>query len=201
MSSDVRVVFAVLSACIVLAAGIHYAVSVVMKKAQPEIVSWLIWTLLGTVYLTVAVRSGGAVIFSAAQVLEPLIILLLALFLGAPVGGRSVVDRISLIVVLIAIVFLFILPDGLLSLILSLAADAIGGVLTVRKVYLDPRSEPLLYWFFCLVASSLAIASIDPANLSLRTLAFPIYLVIVELLILFIAFLRRDHNPQSLDKL
>lgn len=31
MSSDVRVVFAVLSACIVLAAGIHYAVSVVMK--------------------------------------------------------------------------------------------------------------------------------------------------------------------------
>lgn len=70
-----------------IAANIPYIVETVKGDVKPERVSWFIWTLLGLTYFWAAILENGAVLFTAGELIGPVVALLLSLKHG--VGGEE----------------------------------------------------------------------------------------------------------------
>ena len=164
----------VIALALSLGAMIPYIVESIQGKVRPERVSWLIWTLLGVVYFWTAIVEDGAVLFTAGELVGPIIAFVLALIYG--VGGRSKLDLVMLALALTAIIWLVFTDNTLISLILALVADGIALVLTIRKLHIDPVSESRWAWAVFGLSGVFGMISIN--NYTVETLAFPIYVVV-----------------------
>lgn len=162
-----------------LLANIPYVIETIQGKVKPERVSWFIWTLLGIVYFWTAVIEQGAILFTAGELIGPLVAFLLALKYG--VGGKSKLDITMLVLALLAIGWLVVTDNALVGVLLALTADAIAMVLTIRKLHLDPSSESRWAWGIFAISGIFALLSIR--NISVETLLFPVYVLATSLYI------------------
>lgn len=178
--------------------SIPYIVGIYKKKVRPERVSWLIWMLLGISYVWTAVIENGAILYLAGQLLGPVIVFVLAMKYG--VGGKSKFDQIMLTLAILAIILLMLTHNTTISLLLALTADAIGMILTTRKVYRDPTSESPLSWGMSAVAGIFAIISLQ--HFTFETLLIPVYLLLFEsYLTICIIWLPKKHKIRRIDDL
>ena len=189
-------VFAVASLGLSLIANIPYVFEIVKGKARPERISWLLWTILGVTYYLTALFEDGATFFTFGELIGPVIILLLSLKSG--VGGRSRFDKYSLALASIAFGLLFVVDGVLISLALALFVDAIGIVLTMRKLLADPASESKSFWGIAFVSSVLAVLSLN--NYTVETMAFPVYVIIVSALIFIKTNPAHEQNVKQIEK-
>lgn len=180
-----------------IVANILYIKETLQGKVKPERVSWLLWTLLGATYFVSAVKSDGAVWFTAGELIGPVMILILSIKFG--VGGKSKFDQYSLAIALVAFSLLFIVDNVLLSLFLALFVDGVGITLTIRKLLLDPSSESRLFWSLAAIASVLAVLSLNVYNL--ETLLFPVYVVIISIFIAIKSDSTKQTHLKAIEKL
>lgn len=190
-------VLAVASLMFSLGANIPYVLETIKGKVKPERVSWLLWTLLGGTYFVSAVFSDGAVWFTFGELVGPVLILLLSIKYG--VGGKSRLDKYSLVVALVAFCLLFVLDGVLTSLFLALLIDGVGAVLTIRKLLIDPASESRNFWLLAGMASVLAILSLRTYDI--ETLLFPLYVVTLSTFIAIKADPNKAENVKQIEKL
>lgn len=188
--------FAVSALVVSLAANVPYIVEIVKGKVRPERISWLLWTILGGVYFFSTIVDEGATLFTLGEVIAPVIIFVLSIKYG--VGGKSRFDLVSLTIAMVALVLLFILEGALISLLLALFIDAIGILLTVRKLRLDPTSESRTFWAMAGVAGVLALLSLQ--TYSLVAVLFPLYVVIISMIIVLEIHKGKPH-PERIEKL
>lgn len=181
--------FAVTSLIVSIGANVPYIYEIIKGSARPERISWLLWTLLGGTYYFSALFDGGATYFTFGELIGPVTILVLSLKYG--VGGKSRFDIVALVIAMIAFTLLFIVEGTLVSLLLALTVDAIGVLLTIRKLLIDPASESKAFWGLAAIASILALLSLQ--TISVETLLFPSYVLIVSIII-FIMTNPRKHN-------
>ena len=174
---------AYLSSVIVILASVPYVVNVVKKRVKPERISWLLWTMLGATYFAGAIQSDGVIIFALADLLASTVTFILSFKYG--VGGKSRFDRICLAVAIVAFILLLVADNILYGLILAIFVDAIGSMLTIRKLLKDRTSEPKMIWGLYIIAASLAIAALD--NFSFESLLFPVYVIVIDSVIFLIA--------------
>ncbi len=189
--------FEIFALIISVGAYIPYIIDTVKGKVRPERISWLLWSMLGLTYYLSALLSDGADLFTLGELCGQGLIFLFSLKYG--VGGKSRFDVLSLIVALAAFSLLFILDGVIVGLLLALAVDAIGAVLTLRKLSIDPTSESKLFWACSATASLLALVSLK--ELSTENIVFPAYLLILSLLILFKATSTRTTTKKDLKQL
>jgi hypothetical protein len=189
--------FAVASLIVSIAANIPYTIETIQGKVKPERISWLLWTLLGGTYFFSALFANGAAWFTFGELVGPVVILLLSLKYG--VGGKSRLDKYSLMVALIAFCLLFVLDGVLISLLLALFIDGIGAFLTIRKLLLDPASESRNFWMLAAVAGTLALLSLDIYNL--ETMLFPVYVVLLSIFISIKANPSKVKNLKQVEQL
>lgn len=190
-------VFAVLALCISVAANIPYIFEIVKGKVRPERISWLLWTMLGATYYVSAIKDGGATLFTFGELIGPVTIFVLSLKFG--VGGKSRFDLASLTVALIAFGLLFVTNGTLTSLLLALFIDFIGVVLTVRKLLLDPASESKVFWGMAGISSIFALLSLQ--NITLETVLFPAYVLVISSFIFIKANPRHEEHLEEITKL
>jgi len=161
-----------------LSAGVIYIISIFKGPTRPQRITWLLWSILGVVYLLAAIRSHGNVIYSAAALFQPFIIFLLALKFG--VGGKSRLDLISLVIAFSALVLLAFTKSPIMSILLCLFVDAIGAALTIRKIILDPKSEPRVMWLISACGGAFALLGLH--DYQLVNVLFPGYIAILGLI-------------------
>lgn len=190
-------IFGIAALIVSVGANIPYVIEIVQGKAKPERISWLLWTLLGGVYFFSTIIDTGATLFTAGELIGPVIILLLSLKFG--VGGKSRFDLVSLAVALVALGLLLITESVLASLILALFVDGIGITLTIRKLRIDPSSESRGFWAMGAISSILAVLSLT--TYSVNALLFPIYVLAVSTYILIIAKPPSSTHSKEIDKL
>lgn len=70
-----------------IAANVPYIIETIKGDVKPERVSWFIWTLLGLTYFWAAILENGAVLFTAGELIGPVVAFLLSLKYG--VEGRA----------------------------------------------------------------------------------------------------------------
>lgn len=146
-------------------------------RVQPNLVTWFLWSLAPLIALGAQIKAGvGAEAALAAAVgLCPLAIFIVGLkqgrFKPQPFdwwcGGAS----------LVALVLWQITGSGAVGVSLSILADALGAAPTLRKSYLDPRSESSA--FFALFTISATITLLTITQWTLLHAAFSIYIFVL----------------------
>jgi hypothetical protein len=189
--------FAVASLLLSVTANIPYVYETIKGQVKPERISWLLWTMLGFTYYFSALFEGAATYFTFGELVGPVTILILSIKYG--VGGKSKFDIYSLIVALVAFGLLLIVQNVLLSLLLALFVDMIGITLTVRKLLIDPASESKSFWALAASASIFALLSLKTYNA--ETLLFPVYVLIISIVIFWLTDPQKSKNINKIEKL
>lgn len=176
-------IFGIIALALSVGANIPYVIEIVHGQAQPQRVSWLIWTILGGVYFFSTIIDTGATLFTAGELIGPVVIFMLSLKFG--LGGKSKFDIASLALAIAALGLLFATDEVLPSLLLALFIDSIATFITIKKLRKDPDSESRMFWAIGAVSSIFAVLSLR--EYVLVALLFPIYVFLISTYIFLIA--------------
>lgn len=186
-------VFGVLAGVLTTLAYAPYIVDTIAGRTRPQRASWMIWSVLGSIALCSQIyeEAGASIWFAAAQVSGTILVLVLSFWFG-----RGTLLRLSDLAILAVAAFGLVLwyqtDNAAYALSITITISLLGGMLTAAKAYRDPDSETLGTWVISLVASGLAILSVD--GLDPVLLAYPVYLFTLYAVFIAAIVLGRARN-------
>ncbi|HEX3095719.1 MAG TPA: hypothetical protein VHQ20_01205 [Patescibacteria group bacterium] len=168
--------FGIISAVLAFLAVVPYVRDVFKGTTKPNQASWLIWVAL-LVLALLSQRIGGAkdsLLLTIGDLIGSSVILGLAIFKGT--NKWHWVDKASLVGAGIGFICLFVFKQPIVGLAITIFIDACGAVPTIRKSFIDPKSETLSTWIIVGVAGIFGAISVGSFNLVI--LIYPIYLIV-----------------------
>lgn len=178
---DWHAVLGVLSGLIIFFAIVPYIRDILRHKTRPNSVSWLGWTMLLSIGAAAQIKEGASfsVMLLLGDIIGTGIVFLLSLKYG--VTKYTLFDRLSLTFGFLAIALWMITKNPLTALVLSVIADLIVSLPTVKKSISDPMSEtPSAFFMFALAAF---LGVISTTKFDVANLLFPVYLFLINILI------------------
>lgn len=165
----------VAAAAIYLVSGIPYIKEILQRRTKPNIASWWIWGINGTVLAAAHFAAGGRESFWLPLVyaIDPFIIALLALKYGQ--GGWDLFDRACLLGAILSMVLWWQLDNPVAATLTSIAIDSFAMAPTLRKWWWEPKSESALSWRLAFLANLINILAINKWEFGIA--AYPVYLV------------------------
>lgn len=167
-----------LSAGLILLAAPPYIIDTVKGKTRPERITWLIFSILGIIAFVSQLSLGGtwSLVFSGMDTLASITVFILSLRFG--VGGFTRLDISALFIATVGVLIAIIAKQPVISIAGVILADLSGAALTVRKTYLQPKSETMVSWLLVGTASLLGVLTVG--KMSLGLLMYPVYLMLVN---------------------
>ena len=145
----------------------------------PLRLTWLLWSLPPFIATFIELHQGvtWAVLPVFASGFGPALVFLASFF--TPTGGWKATpwDYACGVVSVLAIVLWCTVKSPVLSVGLSIAADATAGIPTLKKLYLHPKSEIAWAYLAGVLSALSAFAVIQ--HWSFVEISFPIYLVVL----------------------
>ncbi|MEI6326905.1 MAG: hypothetical protein WCO78_02165 [Candidatus Roizmanbacteria bacterium] len=170
-----------------------YVWGIYKGSIKPHRVSWLIWTTL-TIINFFSQYSGGArasLIFTGQSAFWCTVILVISLKKG--VGGHTRFDILCIIGAVFGLILWKITDSPFLSLLINIAIDAIGCIPTIKKIFLQPRSEGLTMYLTGMFSALFGLLA-EP-KFSVYTLLFPTWVIAANSVIVSIGLWKR-RTPQ-----
>jgi len=166
-----------------------YIRDIFLLKTKPERASWLIWTVLGFIAFFSQLAKGAtdSLWLTGGQTLAVFIILMLSIKYG--VGGLTKRDTRALVAAGIGLIIWYITQEAAWALLIVIAIDSVGTLLTAIKSYEDPESETFSTWIISGTSGifgALAVGAFHPI-----LLAYPIYIIIANYMIVVMILLGR----------
>jgi len=164
-------------------AYIPYAIDTAAGRTRPQRASWLIWSVLSIIAFSVQFyeEASTSLWFAGSQAIASVLIFGLSLRKGTGSIFNSS-DYITLVIAGVGVLLWYLTETAAYTLMITITISLLGGVATATKAWHDPESETLMTWVISLVASVLAILSVGESDLML--LAYPIYLLVLNLLLI-----------------
>lgn len=182
---DERWVF--LGAAISLIGCVAYARRTSIGTIQPNRMTFFLWSVAPILAFVVQLRLGVGLVslMTLTMGVGPLIILI-ASYTGPKSSWRlSRFDYACGALSGLGLVVWLLLQQGVLAILLFVAADGIAALPTVRKAWIAPKSESVGLYAAAFINAAIAIGTID--RFSLEAAAFPVYaLALTAVLIVFI---------------
>jgi hypothetical protein len=173
-----------------LYAIIPYAKSILARETRPNIVSWILWTLLQLVAIWIQATSGEGFSWSLflllAMTFNTSLVVVLCL---AGYGDKEfgIIEGASLMLVAVAAGLYAFTRNGPWAIGLNIVGDLIAASPTIVKTWRDPKSEAVGPWAIVTVAAALAVISVE--NPAFETVGFPAYLICANGLIAALAYI------------
>lgn len=162
---------------------IPYIASIIRKETQPHLVTWFIWTVVGTIlavsYYYSSDPTALELLVPIAYVIGPLTITCLALVYGNI--QYTTFDIGCFIAAILSLFFGYMLNNPFIVLMFNLLLDFFGALPTIHKTYLNPKSENFLAWSLFLVGNFINLLALSEWNVTLAS--YPIYLFSISLII------------------
>lgn len=138
--------FAILAVFLVICGHAPYLRDLLRKRIAPHAYTWFVWSIVSGITLAGQLVSGagwGALPTAVAEAFTVLI-LLCSLKFGFKHVTRT--DTAFLIIALLGLIPWMLTKDPTLSVIIAVSIDLVAFIPTLRKAYLDPKTEsPILY--------------------------------------------------------
>ncbi len=168
-------ILGILSAIVFAIAYIPYIVSIGKGRTKPHPFSWLLWSLIGVIsaYFYVRVGAVETLPFAFAGAVLPFIVAVISFRNWE--GGFSNFDYLCLALSASAIIAYILFHSAAISLTLSLCADSIAFLPTMRKTFFSPSSESIGSWGLFLLSYALSLLAAIP-RFSYGVVIFPAYL-------------------------
>lgn len=159
---------------------------------RPSRATWLIWFLmdLGVVSSLFNLPEAENTIFLALALLAGSSIVVMLAFIKGERGWTKI-EKWCLVGAALATLVWLMSGSPLLALILYLVVDTFAYIPTIVKSYSEPESEERMAWlvtFTAVVVNVLAIDSGAWRSLDISALLFPIYLLIMDGIIIVLLF-------------
>lgn len=188
--------FGLMAGLLTVVSYIPYTRDILKRRAAPERASWFIWGLAATIALLSQHAEGASqsLWFPGLDALGCYFTFVLALKFG--VGGFLKRDVISLMVLGVALIIWGFTNNAVYALIMTIATDAAGALLTIWKLFDQPYSETYPMWLIVWLASLIAVLSVG--KLDVWQLIFPIYMFIATGAIVGAIFYARKYASKYL---
>jgi hypothetical protein len=172
---DIKNIFAILGALIVLFCTVPYIIDVVKRKTKPNIITWIVWTLL--------IGIGAAALFAshdynAAWLLVGDTIATFAVVIVGLKYGMSELDTLDIILLIGAIIGLilwFVFNSPLIAIIATITIDFIGTIPTIRHSFHHPEEETYITFALGIIATLFTLLSLSDYRFS--AWIYPAYLL------------------------
>lgn len=183
--------FGYLSGVVSVFCYLPYIRDILLKKTKPKRASWIIWATLGLVAFFSQLFKGAnnSLWMPGIQTIGTIIIAVLSLRFG--VGGFVKGDILSMLAAFFGIILWFFTKEPLFALLITIAVDTIGEVLTIIKSYKNPETETLLTWI--LASASGLLSAISVGSLNWILLIYPIYFFVINLIVV-VAIVKGKRN-------
>ncbi|WP_299548575.1 hypothetical protein [uncultured Tateyamaria sp.] len=156
-----------------------YIRDILTNRTRPERASWLIWAVLSAVSLLSQAYEGadGSLGFAIAQTAGTVIIC--GLTFWKTTGLRFKTDDSQVLTATAVGIWLWAeMESAAYSLFVTITMSMMGGLLTMQKAFLDPKSETWATWAAFFVSAALAVVAIGGADWLL--LAYPLYVMVLS---------------------
>jgi hypothetical protein len=170
-------------------AFVPYFFAILHNKTIPNRATWFIWTMVNTISLLSfkATGAGPAIWFAISDAVAPCIVLILSLQKGE--GGWTKLDQICLLTASIGVFLWWVSGSAFIGLFMSLTADALGAIPTIKKVYKNPQTEDRLAWTMTTIATVINLFAIENWSSPL-SLLYPVYMLFIMGLITSLIWVR-----------
>lgn len=138
--------FAVVAALLAIAGNVPYIIDIFKGRVKPHAYTWFVWTIVsGIVFFGQLAKGAGiGALPTAASEIFTLIIFLLSLKFGFRRITKT--DTYFLLLALGGIIPWMLTSDPTVSVIVAVAIDLIAFIPTLRKTWVEPKTEmPILY--------------------------------------------------------
>ena len=164
-------------------AALAYIHSMFKNNTKPNRVTWFMWSIAPLI-ATAAELSNGvglAVLPVFISGLSPLLIFLASFFAKKAYWKLSNLDYFCGLLSGLALVLWLITKDPNVAIILAITSDAFAAIPTIKKAWKNPETESS--WPFTIGMLSPLTAFLVANEWSFSELAFPIYLVFINILV------------------
>ena len=158
---ELKEVFGVVAGVLSVVAFFPYVYSIIKGKTKPARATWFIWTAV-TVMLFLSykdVGGGSAIWLSLGYVIGVGVTALLSIKYGK--GGWSFLDRAVLALSILVIFIWWGTGSALLALVMTMFADVLGAIPTIKHSYLNPEEESRIAWSIGLFANFINLFAIE----------------------------------------
>ncbi|HLD18334.1 MAG TPA: hypothetical protein VJB99_04720 [Patescibacteria group bacterium] len=187
--------FGYISALLSIAMVIPYVRDILRRRSRPERASWFIWTVLGFIAFFSQLAKGAthSLWLTAGQTIAVLVVVVLSIKYG--VGGFTKRDIRALITAGVGLLLWYFTNEATYALFIVIVIDSIGSLLTFIKSYQKPESETLSTWFMSGTSGVFGVLAVG--SMSPTLLAYPLYIVIANYLIVAAILLGRRKRPAA----
>lgn len=183
-----KTVFIVISSILAIVNVLPYIRDVYKKKTKPRIVSWFNWSLLNAIASAASFSDHqyASAILTLLVSIETLVVVTLAFHYGdRDIGPFDMICQIGAIVGLI-LWLAFNSPS--IAIIATVTIDIIATTPTLRHSWQKPNEETGITFVLGSVAAIFALLAAQGHKVT--AIVFPIYLVLINILISMIIYLR-----------
>ncbi len=185
--------FAILGALIVLTGNAAYARDTVRGETQPNRVTWMLWALAPMIAFAAEVAQGVGLdaVLTLAVGFGPLLVVV-ASFLDAKAYARvTLFDALCGVLSLMALGAWAATGRGNVAILLSVLADFLAAVPTIRKAYRYPHTEHSLAFLSGVAGGAITLLTIKAKDWGFASVAFPAYILLDSGLIAWLILVPR----------
>ncbi|GAC1594368.1 MAG: hypothetical protein NVS3B21_16290 [Acidimicrobiales bacterium] len=153
-----------------------YVRDTLLGRVQPNRVTWVLWAAGPLIAFGVEIDAGVGLraLIALSTGLGPLVVFV-ASFVNPRAYWRTTrLDWACGVVALAALVCYLATRQGVTALLLSLAADALAGVPTIRKAWTHPETERVNVYLGSLVNAIMTLLTVQ--HLAVEVVLFPAYI-------------------------
>lgn len=179
--------FVILGAVIYLFGVLKYLVETIQGKIQPNKVTFLLWALAPLIAFAAELKQGvGIQSLTTFMVgFSPLVIFIASFVNKKAKWKLGVFDFICGALSLIGLLLWYITLSGNVAIFFAITADALAALPTIRKIFYYPETEN--GWLYLTASISAVITLLTITNWDFANFAFPLYILIIGLLLFFLA--------------
>lgn len=189
--------FAILGALIILTGNAAYARDTVRGNTQPNRVSWGLWALAPMIAFAAEVVQGVGLnaVLTLAVGVGPLLVVA-ASYLDPKAYARvTPFDAGCGVLSLIALAAWAATGRGNVAILLSILADFLAAIPTIRKAYRYPHTEHAIAFLSGVAGSAITLLTIKASDWGFASVAFPAYILLDSGLIALLILLPRAGRP------
>jgi hypothetical protein len=188
--------FAILGALIILTGNAVYARDTVRGNTQPNRVSWMLWALAPMIAFAAEVVQGVGLnaVLALAVGVGPLLVVA-ASFLDPKAYARvTPFDAACGVLSLIALGAWAATGRGNVAILLSILADFLAAIPTIRKAYRYPHTEHAIAFLSGVAGATITLLTIKPEDWGVASAAFPAYIALDSGLIALLILMPRPRR-------
>lgn len=183
------------SSLVTIAAVFPYIRDILRQKTKPNIASWITWTLLFIVATIAELASGEyrTAFFTASITIECALIVVLGLKYGY--AKYTKFDFACQIGALGSFVAWWLFNTPLAAVVWVVIIDFLASLSTVKHSWFDPNEETWITFTMSSVGGAFAFLALTSFNWT--SLIYPIYIVLINILITSVILLRKHSLGSS----